>query len=177
MLTPAQITTLTPIVLAQPELVAAANAGDNGAIAGWLNANEAAFYAWKTNLATQDIFDAITWSNFTPQDTPDGTQIWANRSLACQGKQFNIQTILTGREAINPTKQKVRDGIQDALTAIPSGASGASKAGGWPNVVAVMYRLTTRAEKHLATGTGTTATPAVMVFEGFVTPQEASLMR
>lgn len=176
-LTPEQITTLTPIVLAQPALVAAADAGDNGAIADWLNTNDATFHAWKTSLPTQEIFDTITWANFTPQDAPDGTQIWANRSLACQGKQFNIQTILTGRESINPTKQKIRDGLQDALTSIPSGASGASKSGGWANVVAVMYRNTTRAEKYLATGTGTTASPALIVFEGFVTPQEASLMR
>ena len=176
-LTEAQISTLTPIVMAQPQLVEAANIGDNAAIAKWLNTADPAFYAWKTYLATQDIYDNITWANFTPQDSPDGTQAWANRSLACQGKQFNVQTLLTGRESINPSKQKIRDGLQDALTAIPSGANGASKGGGWSSVVAVMYRNATRAEKHLSTGTGTTASPAIMVFEGFVTPQEASLMR
>jgi len=176
-LTESQIATLTPIVMAQPALVIAANTGDNYAISDWLNTRDEAFYVWKTYLQTQDIFDNITWANFTPQDAPDGTQAWANRSLACQGKQFNVQTLLTGRESINPSKQKIRDGLQDALTAIPSGANGATKAGGWNTVVAVMYRTATRAEKYLSAGTGTTASPAMLVFEGFVTAQEASLMR
>ena len=176
--TEAQTATLRAIVLAEPSLATAVNNGDDYAIAAWLNAqNDVAFYAWKTYLPTQDIFDNITWANFTPQDSPDGTQAWANRSLACQGKQFNLQTLLTGRESINPSKAKIRDGLQDALTAIPSGANGATKAGGWNAVVAVMYRTTTRAEKYLSTGTGTTASPAILIFEGFITAQEASVMR
>lgn len=177
-LTPAQISTLRTVVMAEPSLATATNTGDDYAIAEWLNAqNDVAFYVWKTSVSTSDIYDNITWANFTPSDTPDGTQVWANRSLACQGKQFSLQTILVGRDSINPTKSNIRSGLQDALTGIPSGASGATKSGGWNNVQAVMYRTTTRAEKYLATGTGTTGSPALMGFEGFVTPNEASLMR
>ena len=135
------------------------------------------YYVWKTSISTSDIFDQITWANFTPQDVPDGTQTWANRSLACQGKQFNVQTILTGRDSINPSKANIRAGLQDALTGLPSGASGANKSAGWTNVNAVLYRKTTRAEKLFATGNGTTGSPSLLGYEGNISYQDVELAR
>lgn len=134
-------------------------------------------WVWKTSIQTQDIFDAITWANFTPQDAPDGTTSWTNRSLACQGKQFNVQTLLVGREFINPSKQNIRAGLQDALTAIPSGAGGANKSAGWANVLATLYRKATRFEKLFAAGAGTTASPATLVVEGLISYQEVEQAR
>lgn len=178
-LTPAQQTILRNDIIADPVLSAYPMNGDGAyAIAEAYNLPAAVdFYVWKTSVSTSDIYDNIAWANFTPADTPDGTQTWANRSLACQGKQFNLQTILVGRDSINATKSNIRSGLQDALTGIPSGASGATKSGGWNNVQAIMYRKTTRAEKLFATGTGTTGSPALLGFEGNLSYQEVELAR
>ena len=178
-LTPAQLTTLKAAIQADQVLNAYPMDGDGlNAVADAFNLDSSpAFYVWKTNISTSDIFDQIIWANFTPQDAADGTATWTNRSLACQGKQFNIQTILVGRESINPAKSNIRAGLQDALTAIPSGASGANKSGGWNAVVAIMYRVATRAEQLLATGVGSTASPALLRFEGKITANDVDTAR
>lgn len=177
-LTDAQIATLRPVVQAEPTLAQAIATGDDYAIAAWLNAESApAFYVWRTSMNTGEVYDSIVWANLTPADTPDGTQLWLNRALAAQGKQFNIQTLLQGRETINPARPNVRAGLQDALTGLPTGPSGATRAAGWVALQLLMSRKATRAEKTLASGTGTQATPATMTFEGSVSAQEASLMR
>ena len=62
----------------------------------------------------------------------------------------------------------IRNGLQDALTAIPSGVSGASQGAGWLNVKTVMQRFATVAEALYATGTGTALTPGSLVFEGSI---------
>lgn len=177
-LTDAQIAALRPVVQAEPTLAQAIATGDDYAIAAWLNGESApAFYVWRTSMNTQEIYDSIVWANLTPADTPDGTQLWLNRALAAQGKQFNIQTLLQGRETINPARPNVRAGLQDALTGLPTGPGGATRAAGWVALQLIMSRKANRAEKTLATGTGTQATPATMTFEGNVTASEASLMR
>lgn len=139
----------------------------------------AAFKVWRTSAPTADLFDAITWANYTPQDLPDGTLLWQNRALQCQGKQFNLQTMLVGRDIINPSKANIRAGLQDALTAIPSGGAGVSKSGGWNNVALVLQRSATEAERLCAVGPGdgAQATPATLTFEGGITLDDASNMR
>ena len=173
-MTPAQLATLKAEIDADPALSALPNTADDAfTIAAALNSTATPdFFVWQTSIPTQTIFDAITWSNFTPVDAPDTTQTWANRALACQGKQFNVQTILMGRETLNPSKANIRAGLQDALTAIPSGVAGASKSGGWAAVQAAMQRKATRCEKILATGFGTSASPALLGFEGSVSYQD-----
>lgn len=172
--TTAQLQVIKAEITADPVLNALPNTADNAfAIAAALNAYPAVDYiVWQTTLPTQLVFDAITWANLTPQDTPDTTQLWMNRALACQGKQFNIQTMLAGRETINPSKANVRSGLQDALTGIPSGASGATRAAGWVALQSAMQRKATRAEKVLASGSGTTGSPSLLSFEGSLTYQD-----
>lgn len=165
-LTNAQLIALKAEIAADPALNALPNTADDAfTIADALNL-AVDFYVWNTNVQTQVVFDAITWTNLTPADAPDGTALWTNRSLACQGKQFNLQTMLTGRESINAAKTNIRVGLQDALTQLPSGPNGAARSGGWAAVQLVLQRKATRAEKVLATGTGTTASPALLSFEG-----------
>lgn len=168
-MTPAQLASIKADVLAQPDLAEMWSIGSPGGVADAYNAIASPdFFVWQTAVPASDIMDAITWANFTPADAPDGTQTWMNRSLACQGKQFNIQTLLVGRETINASRANIRNGLQDALTAIPSGAGGTNKSGGWTTVQTAIQRKATRLEKLLATGTGSSASPATMTFEGAI---------
>ena len=140
------------------------------------------FYVWCSNVAVDQIFNAVTWANLTPTDAPDTTQLWMNRALCCQGKQFNIQTMLTGRTTLLTGLATVRAGLQDALTNIPSGASGAILSAGW---VALrdgpLKRTATRGEKLFADTAGgnglALATPAALVVEGQIQPQEIQAAR
>lgn len=168
-MTPAQLVTLKAALLADANLSADIAAGNHGNIVSYMNADSpSGFMVWRTVVKTEDIFDAIVWSSLTPVDVPDATQEWANRSLACQGKQFNLQTILSGRQTINGTKANIRAGLQDALLNVPAGVSGALLNAGWAAVKAVLSRVATRAEALYATGTGTVASPGLLTFEGKV---------
>lgn len=168
-MTPAQLTLIKAVITADPALSNLSTSGnDSDIIATALNtAASPDYWVWQTSTSVQSIFDAVNWSNMTPSDSPDGTTVWTNRALACQGKQFNLQTMLSGREQISSNKPSIRAGLQDALTSLPSGIGGALRSGGWANVQTSMQRKATRAERALiASGAGTQASPAILGFEG-----------
>lgn len=149
-------------------LVDARNAGNNTDTAAWFNvASE--FIVWRSSTSVAEVQDAVVWANMTPADAPDGTTAWTNRSLACQGKQFNLSNLIVGRDQINSGKANVRAGLQDALTNVPSGAGGALVSAGWTTIRDAMKRNATRGEALYATGTGTSATPGNLVWEGTIT--------
>ena len=169
----AQLQTLRTAILADATLAEMVAAGNIGPALSVLNAIiEPVFIVWRSSTATQEIYDAITWAKLTPNDTPDGTALWTNRALSCQGKQFNVQTLLQGRESINSARQNVQSGLQDALTNVPSGAGGATVSAGWAAVRLVMQRQATRGEKVFAIGPGTAANPASLGFEGMITDSD-----
>jgi len=139
------------------------------------------FWVWSTNVDLQVIKDAIIWANLTPADVPDGTQAWANRSLQCQGKQFNLQLVLPVTGTYNAANLNTRAGIQDALTGVRSGVAGASQAAGWAAVQGVLARRSTHFEKILADtalGNGSTkALSSTMVVEGRCQPDDVRYAR
>lgn len=171
-LTTAQLATFKLAINAEtdPTLVAARTAGATGAIQAWYNTS-GTYIVWSTVTPTVVLFDAVIWANMTPTDIPDGTALWANRSHQCQGKQFNLQTMLTGREFLGTGRANIRAGLQDALTQLPSGVSGALVGAGWPAVRTAMQRPATKVEAIFATGVGagTAATPGVLVLDGLIT--------
>ena len=173
-LTPSQLPVLKAAINAVPAWAALVNNEDTADfISSELDkAASPAFYVWKSSVPTGELFDAIVWANLTPSPVPDGTAAWTNRSLACQGKQFNLQTILTGRESINPSKSRIRNGLQDALTDVPSGNNGNARQAGWTEVLALLYRPATAGEKIFATGAGTDVSPALLVVEGKIGRQD-----
>lgn len=174
-LSPAQLPVMKAAILAEtdPTFVALRQANNENGMAAWYN-SPSTFFVWKTSVATGDLFDAIQWANLTPGPAPDGTAQWTNRSLACQGKQFNLQTILTGRDAINPSKSRIRGGLQDALIDIPSGNNGALRTAGWDQVLLMLYRAANRVERVFATGAGTELAPGLLTFEGTINAQDIS---
>jgi hypothetical protein len=165
MLTNTQLLTLKAAILANPDLTVMVTAGATGTIAQYLR-GYSTFIVWQSNTPTSDVYDAILWSKMTPADAPDGSLMWQCRSLACQGKQFNLQTLLQGREVIKSNKVSIRDGLQDALTLVPSGVGGITVSAGWPAVRLAMQRPASQFEKIFATGTGTAASPGNLVLEG-----------
>lgn len=139
-------------------------------VAGALNtAASPAFPVWRSTTPVDEIADAVIWANMTPAAAPDGTQLWANRSLQCQGKQFNLQNLLIGKSAVASAKANIRAAFQDCLTALPSKSDGTNQAAGWTAVQAAMQRPATVAEKVLAKNQNN---PADLGWEGQVNTLE-----
>lgn len=182
-MTPQQLQAIKTYIDSVPELAAQPSNSDGAfAIAEVLNALAApAFVVWNPAAPLDRVQEAVMWANLTPADAPDATTVWTNRSLACQGKQFNLQMILTRPSAtLRGDLSRVRNGLQDALTNVPSGAGGSPVDAGWigaSGARVALQRNAKVAEKLLATGAGTTATPATMTFEGGVTFQDVEQAR
>lgn len=160
-----QLDQLRNAINADANLTAFVAAKDAQSIAAYLR-GASTFSVYRTTTDVDSIFDAIQWVNLTPADNPDGTAAFTNIALACQGRQFNIQTMLVGRTFINSSKNTVRKGLQDALTNVPSGAGGALVNAGWSFVKQAMTRLANRYEAIFATGTGTSGSPGDLGVEG-----------
>lgn len=161
-LTPSQRVTVKADVLAQSDLNAIASASPNSdgafAIAALYNASPAvAYWVWRTNVSRQDIYtkqnDLVVsgaqtgfwnWTTFKNQGATEQTA-WAQMFM---GDQANFSA------------QNVRDGVAAIFTG--SAAANAQR----DHCLAIGRRLATRIEKLLATGTGSTASPGVMGFEG-----------
>lgn len=168
MLTPAQLQTLKAAIAAETDatFVGYRTQGATGLMAEWFNL-ASTFVVWRSWTPTDEIANAISWQSLTPADAPDGTQTWANRSLACQGKQFNLQSLLLASGTrLASGKANVRAGLQDALTNVPAGAGGSLLAANWVGVRTAIQRNATRGEKLFATGTGTAVAPGNLEFEG-----------
>lgn len=177
-LTPAQLITLKAAIAAEtdPTFVANRTAGATGAMAAFYN-TDSAVTVWRSFTTVDTLFNAIAWANLTPVDAADSTQLWMNRALAAQSKQFNLQTLLAGRTTLNTGFVNIRNGLQDALTNLPTGAAGAIIAAGWVNGVRLaVQRLAKRGEALFAAGgAGTPATPHDLVFEGTVSNNDIIL--
>ena len=160
----------------------------NDAIAQWYSAIASPdFFVFRSNVPANEISDQVTWANYTPQDAiaADGSNaaVWQARSLACQGKQFNLQLLLPSGQLFNAGRINLRAGLNDATTALPSGANGASRSGGWTGILAILRRQALRIEKLFAVQTsgvgvtggdalGATTNPALLVYEGTVSYQD-----
>lgn len=188
MLTPAQLATLKADILATPALAPVLNApaspifGAFSLLTDYYNGPASPdFFVFRRDVPVDDVFDRVNWANMTPSPAPDTTQAWANRSLACQGKQFNLQTLLVGKTTIDATKSSLRSGLQDALTDLPSGAAGALRQAGWTQVQTILARLATRGEKLFANtsnGDGASAaTAATARVEGAISIDDFIALR
>ncbi len=186
-LTPTQQTVLAAAILNTPAWAAFPNDTDgNVNLAAALNLQASpVFWVWSKNVSLTEIKDAIIWANLTPADAPDGTQAWANRSLQCQGKQFNLQLLLPQAggfgATVDASNVNFRAGLQDALTGVRSAAGGGSQTAGWSAVQQVLARRASEVEKLLsdpALGSGgTRATSATLVFAGVITDNDVQLAR
>ena len=139
-----------------------------GTVAAWYNQTAApAYYVIRTDAPVSDIFNNIAWPNFTPNFTvtTSTTAQSANQamvaSLLCQGKQMNLQNMLIGRTTFDATRANEAAGLKDATTALPAGANFANIAAGWTNIIPVLGRQATYAEKLFVTAGANTAVPVL----------------
>lgn len=165
MLTPAQSQSLRTAIHADTNITALVNARDVNALVTYLSADSSSI-VWRSTTSAADVLDAVQWASLTPTDVPDGTALYTNRALMCQAKQINLQVLLQGVSSVSTGKPNIRIGLQDALTNVPSGVSGALVAAGWAAVKTAISRPANLFEAVFATGTKTASAPGVLVVEG-----------
>lgn len=189
-LSPAQLPALKAAILADPVLSQLDHSADShNAIADAFNLPASPdYHVWRTNVPVESILDQITWANYTPSDAPDITVLFQNRAMLCQTKQMNLQLMFVGRSSFDASRPNLRSGLNDATTNLPSGANGASRSGGWANILPVLKRLASRAEKlYSSPGSGTgnngadargaSTNPDMLVFEGQISLSDVDSAR
>lgn len=128
------------------------------------------FNVWSTNADVMAVRAAIIGANLTPVDVPDGTQLWLNRCMQCQGKQLSLQLLLPFSGTVSGADANFRAALQDALQGVRAGPGGAVVDAGWAGVRNAMSRRAKFFEKILAdtaTGDGSTkALSATMTLQG-----------
>lgn len=159
-LSSAQLATLKTDILADGALAAIPRTSDGYALiaAAYSAVATPDFWVWRTNVTRADIYhttsvDATTWnwSTYKAQSVPEQNawvQIFMGDlvSFALANVRAGVAAIFTGSQA--QTDQRT-------------------------HCLAIGRRKATRGEKLFATGTGSTAVPAVMATggEGSITPQ------
>lgn len=160
-----------------------------------LNVVEAAFFVYRTSVPIAELQNAVNWANYTPLDAiplsaangltyAETLLLWQTRAIKAQGMQMNLQNIILGAQGVlNAANPGVRSGLTDAMTNLPTGASGAPLSGGWGTVRdTVLARAATRAEKLFASKTvqqdGTSAAKAAtLTFEGLLSSDDVKAAR
>lgn len=156
-MTPEQIAILRPIVLAEPSLAEAIQFGYDAMIAAWCNSPASPnFIVWKTSVSVDEIMR-------------NGMD-WARVDNLSVGKA-RIWDWLGRLGAFDASKANVRAGIDAAW--VGTAADLAVRA----QVYIHCKRPAKNAEKALASGTGSDASPATLTFEGDVSVNEAGLLR
>lgn len=182
-LTTAQIITLKAAILAEldPVFVALRQAGATGAMAKWFNVEASPDHlVWGTSVPVLAVNDAIDFASYTPNGTIDATAAVTNRLLGAQTKQMSLQLMLIGRESLNCSKVRVRGGLLDAVTNLPTGNNGAIQSAGGVDGARVLNACTrpaTRGEQLFTLAAATTGTVSAfrLTFEGALTNEDIVL--
>jgi len=156
-LTLAQQQTLKTFILNDATLStkASGEGTDLGFIANALNAAASPdFWSWKSLLSKIDAVSATS---------PDATTFsWTAYIARSQAERDAWAQIWNSTLSVNPSLDSVRSAFADIF----SGANGAATR---THLLAMARRLSTLAEKLLATGTGSTGSPAKFGWEGAIT--------
>ena len=144
MLTTAQQTTLAAAIRADtdPAVVAALDIRNDVLLAELYNA-ASTFIVWRTNITPNEYREAIVWTEVDAL-TAGKARIW----------EWVTQQMTA---PIDASKANVRQGLMDCW---------ASNTTTRTQLTAAAKRTATKAEKLFATGTGTTATPGTLGWEG-----------
>ncbi len=153
MLTPAQIATLGTYITSQPDLASLPVSSDgNFEVARLLNLEAVpTFWVYKSLVQIKDIGESFNGAELAGLTTGNISR------LTCIG--------IFSRLGINPSRADVRAFFADVF----SGAGGVLTRA---NLDTLWRRPARRIERLFATGTGSTAAPGTLVFEGVISPSE-----
>jgi hypothetical protein len=153
-------------IQADQSLLDLANVGDYGPLADHFNAPATPdCWAWRTNVRRDEITSATSVDATT--FTWSGTGAYINRSAA---EREAFREVFTLGGTVNMAMTNNRQCFDDVFS-----GTAAAAVNNRAHIKAIGRRTATRIEKLLATGTGSTADPAVMEFEGKISPAEISL--
>lgn len=159
-LTPAQISTLRTDIQNNFGSVPAGPDGDLVIATAYSADASPSFTVWKTAVTIDEMMsNGFVWTEIDAL-TAGKARIW----------QWMAQL-----GTINPSKLNVRQGLGDAF----AGASGTlgSVAAGTGGIQPHLRRLATRGERLFTTGTGTVASPGLLVYEGDISPDDVQRAR
>lgn len=151
-MTPTQLSTLKAVALADPVAAAYITNGNDNELAEWFNQPQT-FVVWRTVLTPEQARAAI----IKGATQLDGLTV---------GKRDSLFYLVSGDLAVSDAS--VRTAIDDLC-----GTQNQLKG----YLTAAQKRTATRAEKALASGTGTDAVPANLGWEGLLSGNDASEIR
>jgi hypothetical protein len=160
-LTPTQLATLKAAILADSALNAQPNTNvGNSVIAESMNAPASpAFVVWKTLVQTGSIGKTVNYVAVAAMTTANLERL--NNFLGMNPSEFD------------PGRADIRAFMADTFSGALGGQGQATR-----DALDALYRRNALLiEKILATGTGSTASPAVMGREGTITPDEIEQAR
>jgi hypothetical protein len=162
MLTPIQLATLKAAILAEtdPTFVSYRTAGANSAMSDWYNeASGPAFVCWKASVPSGQIGKTVNYVAVAAMTTANLERL--NNFLGMNPSEFD------------PGRADIRAFMADTFSGALGGQGQATR-----DALDALYRRNALLiEKILATGTGSTASPAVMGREGTITPDEIEQAR
>ncbi len=156
MLNSAQLQTLKAAILAEtdPTFVTYRTNGQTNQMAAWYNV-ASTFIAWRKSVQTAEVGKAVNY-------------------IAVEAMTDANRTRITTFYAMNPATFEPRSDIRTFWDNTFSGALGGQGQATRDALAALWRRAATRGEKLYATGTGTTADPGTLVFEGSITDRDIS---
>lgn len=152
MLTPSQLSTLKTVALADTTAAAYLNNGNDNELADWFNQSQV-FTVYRSVL-TPDLARAAIIQGATQLDA------------LTVGKRDSLFYLVAGN--LDVSQSSVRAAIDDLC-----GTQNQLKG----YLQAAEKRQATRAEKALASGTGTDASPSTLGWEGYISGNDASNIR
>lgn len=155
-LTTTQLQTLKAAISAEtdPTFVGYRTNGQTGLMAGFYNtASSPAFIVWKTRVTIADTGPAFNGAE------------WAGMTSANHTRLSDVA--LWTSQGYDASKADIRAMFND----IWSGAGGVTTRA---NLLALWKRTALRGERLYVTGTGSDATPGILVFEGNITDTDIS---
>jgi len=158
-MTPAQLATLKAYVLADQTASALYANGEDGAVADWCNEVLPSFIVWRSKVSTSEIGKAVNYVAVEAMTDVNRGRIntfYGMNPVSFDPSRADIRTYWanTFSGALGGQGQATRDALE-----------------------ALWRRAATRAESALATGTGTTASPAALGLEVKVSDDDIANLR
>lgn len=158
MLTSAQKQVLHDDMIARPELATLIATGDDIALSNFYNALPTVdFIVWRSSVSQQEYQSKV--SSTGTSFNWSGTGGYIARS---QGER-DAWRVMFVSGSVNPSEPNVITAFNDIFS-----GTGAAAINNRSHLLALSKRKATLVEQLLATGTGTDASPAILVFEGTI---------